>query len=77
MARRRCLQATSELSPYGKRHVLTLCRSRKFADMHSEGKRVPPQKPGHVLAALAISADPKLSGAFVNWEEESMGKYRG
>ena len=57
--------------------MLTLPRSRKFADMHSEGKRVPPQKPGHVLAALAVSADPKLSGAFVNWEEESMEKYRG
>jgi len=48
---------------------------QKFVDMHQQGKRIPAQKPGHVLASLVCQADHKLSGDFVNWADESMKQY--
>ncbi|KAG6829596.1 hypothetical protein H0H92_004065 [Tricholoma furcatifolium] len=42
----------------------------KFVKAHSEGKLVRPEDAGHVIAALALRAQPALSGQFVSWDSE-------
>lgn len=39
--------------------------SRRFIDAHDEGKLLPPQKPGNVIARLVLNAPRELSGKFV------------
>ncbi|KAG9768521.1 hypothetical protein KCU88_g7183, partial [Aureobasidium melanogenum] len=37
----------------------------KFANAKKEGKLLPPEKPGHVIAELALRAEKELSGLFL------------
>jgi hypothetical protein len=41
-----------------------------FIDAHKEGKLLPPDLPGHVMAALALKAPKSISGQFVNWSDD-------
>ncbi|KDE05880.1 hypothetical protein MVLG_03823 [Microbotryum lychnidis-dioicae p1A1 Lamole] len=47
----------------------------KFTGLHERGELVPPEKPGAVLAGLAIKATKELSGSFVSWDAEEMKGY--
>ncbi|KAH8830508.1 hypothetical protein DL96DRAFT_1593221 [Flagelloscypha sp. PMI_526] len=47
-----------------------------FIKLFEEGKLLKPEAPGYVLAALAISASPSLSGEFVSWDAEECKPYR-
>ena len=48
----------------------------KFTKMHAESQLVKPEDTGHVIAGLAIGADPKLSGEFLNWNGEEAKEFR-
>jgi NAD(P)-dependent dehydrogenase (short-subunit alcohol dehydrogenase family) len=60
----------------------------RFEEMHRDGKLLPPNKPGHVLAALAIRgtrSHPTLpnekegagaKGAYINWEAEELQDFQ-
>ncbi|KAG6902238.1 hypothetical protein C0995_002870 [Termitomyces sp. Mi166 len=49
---------------------------KKFVKAHREGKLVQPEDAGHVIAALALQAQPALSGQFVSWDSEECRPYR-
>ncbi|KAL2434839.1 putative oxidoreductase [Exophiala dermatitidis] len=48
----------------------------KFAHAKKEGKLLPPEKPGHVIAELALRADKELSGLFLSWDDAKLADYR-
>ncbi|GLB33882.1 putative NAD-P-binding protein [Lyophyllum shimeji] len=48
----------------------------KFVKAYNEGKLVKPEEVGHVIAALALRAEPVLSGRFVSWDSEECTPYR-
>ncbi|KAM0787933.1 hypothetical protein ACM66B_006138 [Microbotryomycetes sp. NB124-2] len=58
----------------GGQHMTEKDHSR-FTGLHAEGKLVPPEKPGAVLAALAVKASKDLSGQFVSWDSDEMQEY--
>ncbi|KAI0034070.1 NAD-P-binding protein [Vararia minispora EC-137] len=41
-----------------------------FVREHTEGKLLPPDVPGHVIAKLALYAPAELSGKFLSWDSE-------
>ena len=47
-----------------------------FVREHAEGKLLPPDQPGHVIANLALSAPAALSGQFVSWDSEQCAPFR-
>ncbi|KZV76106.1 NAD-P-binding protein [Peniophora sp. CONT] len=47
-----------------------------FVCEHNEGKLLPPDQPGHVIAKLALSAPAALSGQFVSWDSEPCAPFR-
>lgn len=50
----------------------------KFMGAHKDGKLLPPEKPGHVMARLAVDvklAGKSLSGAFLSWSDEKLKEY--
>ncbi|KAK4052125.1 hypothetical protein OIV83_002419 [Microbotryomycetes sp. JL201] len=58
----------------GAQHMTEKDHSR-FTGLHAEGKLVPPEEPGAVLAALAVRASKDLSGQFVSWDSAEMQQY--
>jgi NAD(P)-dependent dehydrogenase (short-subunit alcohol dehydrogenase family) len=48
----------------------------KFINAHKDGKLLPPDKPGHVMARLAVSASEELSGQFITWSDEKLAAYQ-
>lgn len=54
----------------------------KFTQLHSTGKLLPAEQPGHVLAALAVMgtrskpANWGSQGAFVKWDAEELKEFR-
>lgn len=48
----------------------------KFTGAHKEGKLLPPEKPGHVIARLATDAKKELSGLFLSWSDEKLAAYQ-
>ncbi|KAF8076471.1 hypothetical protein FPV67DRAFT_418892 [Lyophyllum atratum] len=49
---------------------------KKFINAYNEGKLVKPEDAGHVIAALALRAQPPLSGRFVSWDSDECKPYR-
>ena len=52
---------------------------KKFTGAHKDGKLLPPEKPGHVMAKLATDtklADRGLSGSFLTWSDEKLEDYQ-
>ncbi|EAS29716.1 short chain dehydrogenase/reductase [Coccidioides immitis RS] len=49
---------------------------QRFITAHKEGKLLPPEKPGHVIAKLAVSAPRELSGQFLTWNSEELKDYQ-
>ncbi|CAK7272714.1 hypothetical protein SEPCBS57363_005285 [Sporothrix epigloea] len=47
----------------------------EFVDAFHTGRLNPPEIPGEVIAKLALEAQSPLSGAYVNWNDESMAAY--
>ncbi|KAK4051308.1 hypothetical protein OIO90_004789 [Microbotryomycetes sp. JL221] len=47
----------------------------RFTGLHAEGKLVPPEQPGAVLAALSLKATKDLTGQFVSWDSDEMQAY--
>ncbi len=51
----------------------------KFTGAHKDGKLLPPEKPGHVMAKLAVDpglAGKGLSGSFLSWSDEKLRAYQ-
>lgn len=48
----------------------------QFANLQKEGKLTNPAITGYLLAKLSISADPSLSGQYVDWTGEECEPYR-
>ncbi|KAI1618054.1 short-chain dehydrogenase/reductase [Exophiala viscosa] len=48
----------------------------KFSTAKKDGKLLPPNKPGEVIAELAINADEGLSGMFLSWDDPKLAQYR-
>ena len=48
----------------------------KFLNLHSTGKLLRPEEPGHVIAALALKAPLSLSGQFVSWNDDECEEFR-
>ncbi len=42
---------------------------RRFIDHHQRGELLPPELPGHALAALALKAPLSWSGRFISWND--------
>ncbi|KAK5938907.1 hypothetical protein PMZ80_009099 [Knufia obscura] len=49
---------------------------KKFIGAFEEGKLVKPEQCGHVIAELALSATPDLSGKFMAWNDETLAAYQ-
>ena len=47
-----------------------------FVREHTEGKLLPPELPGHVIASLALRAPSSLSGQFLSWDGEECKEFR-
>lgn len=47
-----------------------------FVREHADGKLLPPDQPGHVIAKLALAAPSTLSGQFVSWDSEQCTSFR-
>ncbi|KAI0310802.1 hypothetical protein OF83DRAFT_828574 [Amylostereum chailletii] len=47
-----------------------------FVREHAEGKLLPPDVPGHVIAGLALRAPSALSGQFVSWDGDECNDFR-
>jgi len=47
-----------------------------FMNAYKEGRLVDPEDAGHVIAALALRADPILSGQFIAWNSDACKAYR-
>lgn len=64
------------------RGKMTDADHQRFVDMHSQGQLLPPEKPAHVLAALAIRgtrdepAGLGRSGAFLKWEADELKDFQ-
>lgn len=48
----------------------------KFINAHKDGKLLPPDKPGNVMARLATDAAKDLSGAFLTWSDPKLAAYQ-
>ncbi|KAJ4305223.1 hypothetical protein N0V90_000754 [Kalmusia sp. IMI 367209] len=48
----------------------------KFAGLKQDGGLLKPEQPGYVIAKLAVDADKDLSGKFLSWNDEALGKYQ-
>ncbi|KIW66670.1 hypothetical protein, variant [Phialophora macrospora] len=48
---------------------------QKFLSAKEQGKLLPPEKPGNVIAELAVSADKELSGLFLSWDDPKLKDY--
>lgn len=48
----------------------------QFSNLHKEGKLTDPAVTGYLLGKLSISADPSLSGQYVDWTGEECEPYR-
>ncbi|KAJ1890146.1 hypothetical protein LPJ66_007648, partial [Kickxella alabastrina] len=47
----------------------------KFVNLHTSGGLLAPERPAQVIAALALEADPKLSGGFFSWDSAEVAQY--
>ncbi|KAJ1969569.1 hypothetical protein IWQ62_000540 [Dispira parvispora] len=57
-------------------HAMDPAQYTKFVSLKASGSIVPPESPGHVLAALAIRADPGLSGSILKWNDKQLADYQ-
>ncbi|KAF2444867.1 NAD(P)-binding protein [Karstenula rhodostoma CBS 690.94] len=48
----------------------------KFAGLKTDGGLLKPEQPGHVIAKLAVDGDKHLSGKFMSWNDEALGKFQ-
>ncbi|GHJ89758.1 hypothetical protein NliqN6_6160 [Naganishia liquefaciens] len=48
----------------------------RFSTMHKEGKLLPPDSPGYVIASLAVKGPHQLSGQFLNWNADELADYQ-
>ncbi|KAF1814774.1 short-chain dehydrogenase/reductase [Eremomyces bilateralis CBS 781.70] len=48
----------------------------KFAALKMEGGLLPPEKPGHVIAKLALGAPKTLSGGFMSWNDTALAEFQ-
>ncbi|OQU95240.1 hypothetical protein CLAIMM_01476 isoform 3 [Cladophialophora immunda] len=49
---------------------------QKFLSAKSDGKLLPPEKPGNVIAELAVKAKKELSGLFLSWDDPQLAEYQ-
>ena len=47
-----------------------------FFNLHKEGKLIDPAVTGYLLGKLSVSADPVLSGQYVDWTGKECEPYR-
>lgn len=47
-----------------------------FVTLHRQGKLLPPDVPGHVIAKLALDAPHNLSGKFLSWDSEELKEFQ-
>ena len=53
--------------------------AEKFTGAHKNGKLLPPQRPAHVIAMLALDSRPavkEFSGSFLQWNDEKLKNYQ-
>ena len=48
----------------------------RFVVLHSRGELVKPEQPGHVIAALSLSAPNDFSGKYVSWDADELKPYQ-
>lgn len=48
---------------------------KMFVEAHKDGKLLPPELPGHVIATLSLNAPKSLSGQFVSWNDECCNEF--
>ncbi|ETI22838.1 hypothetical protein G647_06915 [Cladophialophora carrionii CBS 160.54] len=48
---------------------------QKFRSAKEDGKLLPPEKPGNIIAELAVSAEKELSGSFLSWDDPKLKDY--
>ncbi|KAJ9126274.1 hypothetical protein QFC24_002005 [Naganishia onofrii] len=49
---------------------------KRFETLHKEGKLLPPDSPGHVIASLAVRGPIKLSGQFLTWNADELADFQ-
>ena len=55
----------------------TLDKDRElFVNLHKEGRLIDPAVTGYLLGKLSISAEPSLSGQYVDWTGKECEPYR-
>jgi len=48
----------------------------RFVHLHTSGKLLTAEQPGHVIAALSLNAPKDLSGKFVSWDDDELKAFR-
>ncbi|KAF2872220.1 hypothetical protein BDV95DRAFT_606777 [Massariosphaeria phaeospora] len=48
----------------------------KFMGLKKDGGLLRPEQPGHVIAKLAVEGGKELSGRFLSWNDEALGKFQ-
>ncbi|RVX74068.1 hypothetical protein B0A52_01900 [Exophiala mesophila] len=49
---------------------------QKFVGAKRDGKLLPPERPGHVIAELVIGAPHELSGQFLSWDDPKLETFQ-
>ncbi|KAJ9111660.1 hypothetical protein QFC19_001018 [Naganishia cerealis] len=49
---------------------------KRFDTLHKEGKLLPPDSPGYVIASLAVRGPTTLSGQFLNWNADELADFQ-
>lgn len=59
----------------GQSHMLE-ADYKKFSALYTDGVLLNPNQPGSILAGLSINADSKLTGQFLDWNDENLVSYK-
>ncbi|KAI9353403.1 hypothetical protein DFJ73DRAFT_828479 [Zopfochytrium polystomum] len=55
---------------------MTADKHQSFVKLHEDGKLLPPEKPGHVIAELALRAPSELTGKFITWSDPLLADFQ-
>ncbi|KAJ3330595.1 hypothetical protein HDU76_005285 [Blyttiomyces sp. JEL0837] len=56
--------------------AMTAASHANFVGLHSGGKLLKPEQPGHVIAKLVLDAPKSLSGSFITWNDEKLAAFQ-
>ena len=56
--------------------VMVPAQHAEFISLHETKALLHPDRPGHVIASLAVKAPNSISSKFLSWDDESLAAHR-